>query len=41
MKSTMRLFNNGKVTVPAPIREELNLEDGDLIELEVRPVEER
>lgn len=39
MKSTVRLFANGKATVPAPIRDELGLEDGDLVEIDIRPVE--
>lgn len=39
MRSTVRLFANGKATVPAPIRDEFGLEDGDLVEIDVRPVE--
>jgi len=39
MRTTRRLFNRGKVTVPATIRDEYDLEDGDIVELEVRPVE--
>lgn len=40
MRSTVRLFNNGKVTVPHEIRETLGLEDGDIVEIEVHTVEE-
>ena len=40
MKTTRRLFARGKVTVPSTIREEYDLDDGDLVELEVRPVED-
>lgn len=38
MKTTMQLFNGGKITVPAPIRRELGVEDGDLLEIDVQPV---
>lgn len=40
MRMTSRLFNNGKVTVPAQIRRALDIEDGDLVEIDVRPVKE-
>lgn len=39
MRTTTQLFNNGKVTVPAQIRRALGVEDGDLVEIDVRPVE--
>lgn len=39
MRSTARLINNGKVTVPAQIREALDISDGDLVEIDVRPIE--
>jgi bifunctional DNA-binding transcriptional regulator/antitoxin component of YhaV-PrlF toxin-antitoxin module len=39
MKTTRRLFARGKVTVPSTIREEYDLDDGDLVEIEVHPVE--
>lgn len=32
------MFSNGKVTVPAPVREECGMSDGDLVEIDVRPV---
>jgi bifunctional DNA-binding transcriptional regulator/antitoxin component of YhaV-PrlF toxin-antitoxin module len=35
---TQRLFSEGKVTIPSHIREEYSLEDGDLVELDIRPV---
>jgi bifunctional DNA-binding transcriptional regulator/antitoxin component of YhaV-PrlF toxin-antitoxin module len=38
MRTTAQLINNGKVTVPAQIRRALDVEDGDLIEIDVRPV---
>jgi bifunctional DNA-binding transcriptional regulator/antitoxin component of YhaV-PrlF toxin-antitoxin module len=38
MRATNRLFNGGKVTIPSTIREEYDLEDGDVVEIDVRPV---
>ena len=38
MRTTVRLFANGKVTVPVEIRNELGIDDSDLVELEVQPV---
>lgn len=38
MRSTVRLNTNGRVVVPHPIREELGVDRGDLVEIEVRPV---
>lgn len=40
MKSTVRLFNNGKVTIPHEVRETLDLEDGDVVEIDVKTVKE-
>jgi len=40
MRSTARLINNGKVTVPAQIREALDVSDGDLVEIDIQPIEE-
>lgn len=37
MKATVRLFAKGKVTIPAPIREELDVSDDDLVEIDVQP----
>lgn len=40
MRTTARLFASGKVTIPSQIRKELDVEDGDLVELDVRSVSE-
>jgi len=39
MRMTAQLIANGKVTVPSHIRRELDIEDGDLVEIDVRPVD--
>lgn len=39
MKTTVRLFARGKVTIPAQIRKELDIEDDDLVEIDVRPAD--
>ena len=39
MRTTARLINQGKVTIPATIRDELDVEDGDIVEIDVRRVE--
>ncbi|WP_201764641.1 AbrB/MazE/SpoVT family DNA-binding domain-containing protein [Salinarchaeum sp. Harcht-Bsk1] len=41
MKITKRLVGRGKITIPAAIREEYGLEDGDFVEVDVAPVDER
>jgi len=41
MRSTVQLSTNGQLVVPHPIREELGIEKGDLVEIEVRPIEGR
>lgn len=38
LRITKRLFNNGKITVPAPIQDELEICDGDLVEIEIQRV---
>lgn len=38
MRTTMRLINNGKITIPSHIRDEYGLEDGDLVEADITPV---
>lgn len=38
MRTTAQIVGNGKVTVPSQIREALNLDDGDLVEIDVRPI---
>lgn len=40
MRTTAQLINNGKVTVPAQIRRALEVEDGDLVEIDIRPIPE-
>ena len=39
MRTTAQIINNGKITVPFQIRQALDVEDGDLVEIDVRPVE--
>ncbi|MFC7230496.1 AbrB/MazE/SpoVT family DNA-binding domain-containing protein [Saliphagus sp. GCM10025308] len=39
MRTTQRVYARGKVTIPAQIRSELEIEDGDLIELEIRTID--
>jgi len=36
MKGTVKINRNGLVTIPAPIRKYLKLEDGDIIEIDVQ-----
>lgn len=38
MRTTVTLTAQGKVTIPKPLREELDLEEGDLLEIEVEKV---
>jgi len=35
MRATVFVLDGGKVTIPKPIREELDLESGDTVEIEV------
>lgn len=35
MRATVKMIDQGKVTIPKPIREELDLEKGDLVEIDV------
>jgi AbrB family looped-hinge helix DNA binding protein len=37
MKSTTKVLKDGRVTVPFQIRERLELEHGDYVEIDVRP----
>lgn len=39
MLSTRKVSQNGRVVIPKDIREAYNIQTGDLVELEVRPVE--
>lgn len=38
MRTTMKIVGNGKVTIPKIVRDELDLGQGDIVELDVRPV---
>lgn len=38
MRATARLYNNGKVTIPAQIRDALDIDDGDLVEINVQQI---
>lgn len=38
MRATVAVIKGGKVTIPATIRDELDLESGDTIEIDVQPV---
>lgn len=38
MRTTTKIRQRGRVTVPQPIREELGLDEGDIVEIEIRPV---
>jgi hypothetical protein len=40
MKSTVRVQREHRVAIPPPIRETLDLERGDVVEIDVRPVGE-
>lgn len=39
MKATTKILRNGRITVPYTVRETLELEHGDVVEVEVKPVE--
>lgn len=38
MRTTVRVLTDGKVTIPAQVRDALGLEQGDFAEVDVRPV---
>lgn len=38
MRTTRRIVGSGKVSIPKVIRDELDVEDGDLVEIDVRTV---
>jgi AbrB family looped-hinge helix DNA binding protein len=40
MRATVPIRSNGRLVIPSPIRRELNLNNGDLVEINVQPVEE-
>lgn len=35
MRATVRMLESGKVTIPKPIRDELALEEGDVVSVDV------
>lgn len=37
--ATTRVLKDGRVTVPEAVREQLSLSHGDLVQIDVRPVE--
>lgn len=39
MRSTVEMNTDGRLVIPAPIRRSYGLESGDLVEVEIRPVE--
>lgn len=38
MRSTTKVLKDGRVTVPHPVREQLGLEYGDYVEIDIHPV---
>jgi AbrB family looped-hinge helix DNA binding protein len=38
MISTVQVQRNGRVSIPAPVRRELDIERGDVVEVKVRRV---
>jgi AbrB family looped-hinge helix DNA binding protein len=36
MKTSQRIHSRGKITIPVAIREELDVEDGDVVEVDVK-----
>lgn len=40
MRSTTKVLEDGRITVPYAIRESLELEHGDYVEIDVAPVDE-
>lgn len=39
-KAPTKVINNGRVTIPAEVRRELGLEEGDYVIVDVQPLEE-
>ncbi|MFW6153139.1 MAG: AbrB/MazE/SpoVT family DNA-binding domain-containing protein [Halobacteriota archaeon] len=35
MRASVRVYNGGKVTIPKTIRDELGIEEGDAVEIDV------
>jgi AbrB family looped-hinge helix DNA binding protein len=40
MRTTVRLIESGRITIPAQVRAELGVEPGDLVEIDVHSVGE-
>lgn len=40
MRATVNINQNGRIVIPHPVREGLGLKDGDLVEIDVQPVED-
>lgn len=38
--ATTRILKDGRVTVPEPVREQLSLSHGDIVHIDVKPIEE-
>lgn len=39
-KAPTKVINNGRVTIPAEVRNELGLQEGDYVLIDVEPLEE-
>ncbi|WP_431357874.1 AbrB/MazE/SpoVT family DNA-binding domain-containing protein [Halobaculum rarum] len=39
MRTTARVVDSGKITIPVEIRDGLGIEEGSLVELDVRPIQ--
>ena len=39
-KGTTKMLQEGRLTVPKPVREQLELTRGDIVRIEVQPVEQ-
>ena len=39
MEATTKVLEDGRVTIPKPLREHMDLERGDLVKIEVEPLE--
>lgn len=40
MRTTLPIRSNGRIVVPSHIRSQLEVEDGDLVEIDVTPIEQ-
>lgn len=40
MRATTKVYTEGKITIPIHVREGLDIAEGDLVEIDVSPVEE-